>query len=119
MKGDRRQDMVAVVEDVASTYGDDWWFAGFAALWYQEVDLFERARQLASRSLELFPHNAGAAHPLAHVFYETDDHASGVDFLRKWIAEYDREAPYHCHLSWHQALCELGVRPLRSGAGAV
>lgn len=105
--GDRRQDMVAVVEEVAPAYGDDWWFAGFAALWYQEVDQFERARQLASRSLELCPLNASAAHPLAHVFYETDDHAGGVGFLRGWLAAYDCEAPYHCHLSWHLALCEL------------
>ena len=120
--GDRRQDMVAVVEEVAPAYGDDWWFAGFAALWYQEVDQFERSRQLASRSLELFPLNASAAHPLAHVFYETDDHVGGVGFLRGWLAEYSREAPYHCHLSWHQALCELAsghydrVKELYEGA---
>jgi tetratricopeptide (TPR) repeat protein len=107
--GDRRQIMLALVEDLASAYGDDWWFAGFAAIWYQEVDQFERARQLASRSLEHFPRNANAAHPMAHVFYETDDHASGVGFLRGWIAEYDREAPYHSHLSWHLALCELAL----------
>ena len=105
--GDRRKDMAAIVEARAPAYGDDWWFAGFAALWYQEVDQFERARHLAARSLELFPRNASATHPLAHVFYETDDHAGGVGFLRGWLAEYDREAPYHCHLSWHLALCEL------------
>ena len=105
--GDRRKEMVAIVEAHTPTYGDDWWFAGFAALWYQEVDQFDRARQLADRSLELFPRNASATHPLAHVFYETDDHIGGVDFLRDWLAEYDRDAPYHCHLSWHLALCEL------------
>ncbi|HZO24752.1 MAG TPA: hypothetical protein VFH48_02020 [Chloroflexota bacterium] len=105
--GDRRPVMVAVVEDLAHAYGDDWWFAGFASIFYQEVDQFERARQLACRSLELAPRNASAVHPLAHVFYETDDHTSGVDFLRGWLADYEREAPYHSHLSWHLALCEL------------
>jgi tetratricopeptide (TPR) repeat protein len=105
--GDRREDMAAIVDERASDYGDDWWFAGFAALWYQEVDQFERARQLAVCSLELFPRNASAAHPLAHVFYETDDHSGGIGFLRGWLAEYDREAPYRSHLSWHLALCEL------------
>jgi tetratricopeptide (TPR) repeat protein len=105
--GDRRPIMVAVVEDLARAYGDDWWFAGFAAIFYQEVDQFERARKLACRSLELAPRNASAVHPLAHVFYETDDHASGMDFLRGWLADYEREAPYHSHLSWHLALCEL------------
>ena len=105
--GDRRQDMVRVVEEHAPHYGDDWWFASFASLWYQEVDQLERSRHLAARSLELFPRNGSAAHPMAHVFYETDDHAGGVGFLRDWIADYAREAPYHCHLSWHLALCEL------------
>jgi tetratricopeptide (TPR) repeat protein len=105
--GDRRKDMAAIVEERAPAYGDDWWFAGFAALWYQEVDQFERARRLAARSLESNPRNAGAAHPLAHVFYETDDHTGGVDFLRDWLAEYDRDGPYRSHLSWHLALCEL------------
>jgi len=105
--GDRRKDMAAIVEEQAPAYDDDWWFAGFAALWYQEVDQFERARQLADRSLALFPRNASATHPLAHVFYETDDHADGIEFLRDWLADYDRAAPYHCHLSWHLALCEL------------
>jgi len=105
--GDRRPIMLAVVEDLAPAYGDDWWFAGFAAIFYQEMDQFERARELASRSLERSPRNASAVHPLAHVFYETDDHASGVDFLRRWLPGYEREAPYHSHLSWHLALCEL------------
>ena len=99
--------MAAIVEEIAPGYGDDWWFAAFAALWYQEVDQFERARQLADRSLELFPRNASATHPLAHVFYETDDHASGADSCVAGSPTYDRAAPYHCHLSWHLALCEL------------
>jgi tetratricopeptide (TPR) repeat protein len=107
--GDRRQLMATLVEEIAPNYGDDWWFAAFAVLWYQEVDQFERARQLALRSLELFPRNASAAHPLAHIFYETDDHTGGIEFLSTWLPEYDRAAPYHSHLSWHQALCELAV----------
>jgi len=105
--GDRRQLMAALVEEIAPSYGDDWWFAAFASIWYQEIDQFELARQLAMRSLELYPRNASAAHPLAHVFYETDDHASGANFLNGWLATYDRAAPYHCHLSWHLALNEL------------
>ncbi len=104
---DRQRELIALVEAAAPAYGDDWWFQGLAAIAYQEVDELERARRLAQRSLEVFPRNASAAHPLAHVFYETDDHAGGVDFLRGWIAGYDRRAPYHSHLSWHLALCEL------------
>ena len=47
------------------------------------------------------------AHPLAHVFFESNDHAGGVGFLADWITAYDRTAPFFCHLSWHLALFEL------------
>src|SRR3712207_2973203 len=46
------------------------------------------------------PRNAAAAHALAHVFYEADDHGAGEAFIGEWLASYDRDAPYHCHLAW-------------------
>ena len=104
---DRREQLVGLLEGLASAYGDDWWFLGVSAYAYQEVDRLGPARRLAERSLARHPHNAGAAHALAHVFYETDDHAGGTAFLRAWLTEYASAAPYHCHLSWHQALAEL------------
>ena len=104
---ERREQLVGLLEGLASAYGDDWWFLGVCAYAYQEVDRLGPARRLAERSLARHPHNAGAAHALAHVFYETDDHAGGTAFLRAWLTEYASAAPYHCHLSWHQALAEL------------
>ena len=53
-EGKRRETLSALVEEIAPSYGDDWWFAAFASIWYQEIDQFDRARQLAMRSLELF-----------------------------------------------------------------
>ena len=88
-------------------FDDDWWFLGSYAFAHHEVDRFEEARRLADRSLKAKPGNAGAAHPLAHVFFETNDHRSGVGFLEPWLATYDRAGPYMCHLSWHLALFEL------------
>ena len=41
------------------------------------------------------------------MFYETNDHASGVEFLGGWLPEYDRAAPFYGHLYWHLALAEL------------
>jgi hypothetical protein len=69
----------------------------------------EEARRLAERSLALRPTNAIAAHSVAHVFFETGDHASGGDFLGTWLKGFDKRAPYRVHLSWHQALCELAL----------
>src|SRR5262249_61790663 len=83
------------------------WSEGLSASAPPEVDLLDGARRLAERSLEQHPRNAAASHPLSHVFFESNDHAGGVGFLADWITEYDRAAPFYCHLSWHLALFEL------------
>jgi tetratricopeptide (TPR) repeat protein len=41
------------------------------------------------------------------VFFETGDAVSGGEFLETWLKGFDTRAPYHVHLSWHQALFEL------------
>jgi tetratricopeptide (TPR) repeat protein len=103
----RRHEAYEMLSVLAPAWGDDWWFQGAYAFAHHELDLLDDARRLAERSLEQQPRNAGGAHPLAHVFFETSNHASGVGFLADWITEYDRAAPFYCHLSWHLALFEL------------
>jgi tetratricopeptide (TPR) repeat protein len=103
----RQHESLALLSGVEPAFGDDWWFLGNYAFAHHEVGLFEPSRRFAERSLALYPRNAAAAHPLAHVFYETNDHAAGADFLDGWIPGYDRGGPYLCHLSWHLALFEL------------
>ena len=103
----RQQESLALLAGVEPAFGDDWWFLGSYAFAHHEVGLFEPSRRFAQRSLALYPRNAAAAHPLAHVFYETNDHAGGAEFLDGWIPGYDRSGPYLCHLSWHLALFEL------------
>jgi hypothetical protein len=103
----RREESRAMLERLAPSYGDDWWFLGALAFAHHETDSFERARQYAERSLARYPRNANAAHSRAHVFFETADHPGGAGFLAPWLAEYERGAPFRCHLSWHLALFEL------------
>lgn len=104
---DRQQERFALLAGLAPAYGDDWWFLSTYAFAHHELDLLDQSRRLSERSLAQYPRNAGASHNIAHVQYETDDHAGGVDFLGAWLADYDQRAPYHCHLSWHLALFEL------------
>jgi tetratricopeptide (TPR) repeat protein len=99
--------LFALMQSVASAYGDDWAFLGQYAFAHHETGRLEAARRLAERSLALRPTNATAAHSAAHVFFETGDYASGGDFLNTWLKGFDRRAPYRVHLSWHQALFEL------------
>lgn len=92
---------------LALAYGDDWWFLGSFSFAYHELDRFSEAWPLAERSLAINPKNASAVHSLAHLYYEGDDHRGGLAFLREWLATYDRNALYHTHLHWHQALHQL------------
>jgi tetratricopeptide (TPR) repeat protein len=103
----RPRDLYDLLTRLAPAWGDDWWFQGAYAFAHHELELLDDARRLAERSLEQQPRNAGASHPLAHVFFESNDHAGGRGFLSDWITTYDRAAPFFCHLSWHLALFEL------------
>ena len=99
--------LLTLMQGVASAYGDDWAFLGQYAFAHHETGHMEEARRLAEHSLALRPTNAVAAHSVAHVFFETGDAASGGEFLDTWLKGFDARAPYHVHLSWHQALFEL------------
>jgi tetratricopeptide (TPR) repeat protein len=103
----RPQEAYDLLAGLAPDWGDDWWFLGYYAFVHHELKLLDDARRLAEASLERHPRNPTAAHPLAHVFFESNDHAGGRGFLADWIAAYDRAAPFYCHLSWHLALFEL------------
>src|SRR5215475_2970386 len=99
--------LLALMQSVASVYGDDWAFLGQYAFAHHETGHLEEAQRLAERSLVLRPTNAVAAHSVAHVFFETGDAVHGGEFLEGWLKGFDPRASYHVHLSWHQALFEL------------
>jgi tetratricopeptide (TPR) repeat protein len=103
----RCQESYDLMGSLAPAWGDDWWFLGYHAFVNHEMNLLDEARRLAEASLERQPRNATGAHPLAHVYFESNDHGGGVGFLADWITHYDRAAPFYCHLSWHLALFEL------------
>lgn len=104
---DWQQAQFAHLTHLAPLYGDDWYFLGQYSFAHHALNRFEESRRLAERSLARYPRCGQAAHSMAHVFYETNAHASGVDFLGGWMADYDRYAPMHCHFAWHLALFEL------------
>lgn len=103
------EENAALADRLAPAFGEDWWFLGFHSFRLHEVDEFERARTLGERSLALHRQNYTPAHSIAHVFYETNDHAAGLTFLGDWLSGYERAAPGHGHVSWHAALFELAL----------
>src|SRR5215471_11296331 len=77
--------LLALMQGVASAYGDDWAFLGSYAFAHHEMGHLQEARRLAERSLELRPTNAVAAHSEAHVFFELGDATGGGEFLGTWL----------------------------------
>lgn len=104
---DRREQALALLEELRPSHAEEWWFLASYAFVHHELDRYDESRRYAERSLRLYPRNGNAAHSLAHVFFETSDHGGGAGFLSPWLAEYDRAAPFLCHLTWHLALFEL------------
>lgn len=104
---DRNELLLAILDELAPAYGDDWWFLNVHAFACTEAGDPARGRRLVERALSLHPRNAHAAHALAHIFYEEGDSAGGAAFVSEWLPGYEREAQLHCHLSWHLALFEL------------
>ncbi|MGI9616108.1 MAG: tetratricopeptide repeat protein [Acidimicrobiales bacterium] len=104
---DREQEQLALIEPLASDYGDDWWFLTIHAFALLETGQWTGARELVERSLAQRPSNAHAAHTLAHALYESGDDDDALAFMSDWIPGSDRTSLLHCHIWWHYALLLL------------
>ena len=106
---DRNDEQLAILEPLASAYGDDWWFLSQIAFAYNELFRHEEARRATERALEGNPRNGHAAHTMAHIGYETGDPTAGADFMREWLVGYAPEHQLYGHNYWHLALFELAA----------
>jgi len=75
----------------------------------QEQGRFAEAGAMAGRALEQQPASVTAAHLLAHVRYETADHAGGLAWLDDFRAGMHPQGDYVHHLGWHAALHTLAL----------
>jgi tetratricopeptide (TPR) repeat protein len=105
----REAEMLALLDGLATHYGDDWWFAMAHAFAQCETGQREAARKTIDRSMAAHPRNAHGAHVRAHVLYESGEDAEGLAYLAAWLKDYPAGAQLHCHLSWHVAIFSLGV----------
>ena len=104
---DHHEAQLALLEELAPHWGEDWWFLGYLGWAYVETGEVAAGTRLVERSLAGNPRNAHAAHQRVHGFFEAGDPSGGADFIRAWLSDYDRAGHLHCHLSWHLALFEL------------
>ncbi|KRA30849.1 MULTISPECIES: FAD/NAD(P)-binding protein [unclassified Nocardioides] len=106
---DVQQDAWDLVERLAPSYGDHWWYISLLAFTRQDQGRFDEAGLLAESALSCEPSSGHAVHALTHVFYETGQHETGREWLDHWVAESGRSASHRAHFSWHAALHELAL----------
>jgi tetratricopeptide (TPR) repeat protein len=104
---DHHEAQLALLEELAPHWGEDWWLLGYLGWAYIETGEVAKGTRLVERSLAGNPRNAHAAHQRVHGFFESGDADGGAGFIEDWLKGYDRAGQLHCHLSWHLALFEL------------
>jgi tetratricopeptide (TPR) repeat protein len=104
---DHHEAQLALLEELAPHWGEDWWFLGYLGWAYIETGEVTTGTRLVERSLAGNLRNAHAAHQRVHGFFESGDANGGAGFIENWLPDYDRAGALHCHLSWHLALFEL------------
>ena len=99
--------LLKLLDELAPSYGDDWWFTAHHGMALSENGQRKAARPLIDRSLAQNPKNPWAAHARAHLCYEEGDPNAACAFLASWLTTYPRGGALYSHLSWHLALGHL------------
>jgi tetratricopeptide (TPR) repeat protein len=97
----------ALLDGLAPSYGDDWWFTAHHGMALSENGQHDAAGPKIDRSLAQNPGNPWAAHARAHLSYEEGDANAARAFLKSWLTTYPRNGLLYSHLSWHLALGDL------------
>src|SRR5271169_905102 len=103
----QKRALLALLEGLASSWGDDWWFTAHHGMALSENGQRDAARPKIDRSLAQNPHNPWAAHARAHLCYEEGDANAARAFLASWLTTYPRNGFLYSHLNWHLALGDL------------
>jgi len=105
----QKRALLELLENLAPTYGDDWWFTAHHGMALSENGQRDAARPKIERSLSQNPKNPWGAHARAHLCYEEGDPNAARAFLASWLPTYPRNGPLYSHLNWHLALGHLEV----------
>jgi tetratricopeptide (TPR) repeat protein len=109
--------LLGLLERLAPSYGDDWWFTAHHGMALSENGQRQAARPKIDRSLAQNPKNPWAAHARAHLCYEEGDPDTACAFLASWLPTYPRGGALYSHLSWHLALGHLEAGDFAAARG--
>ena len=99
--------LLDLLERLAPSYGDDWWFTAHHGMALSENGQRQAARPKIDQSLAQNPKNPWVAHARSHLCYEEGDPETACAFLASWLPTYPRDGALYSHLSWHLALSHL------------
>jgi len=103
----QKHQIAALMDSLAPSYGDDFWFVSYHAMSLSEDGQLGVARAKIEQSVAANPNNAHGAHGFAHIFYESGELDTARTFLSSWLATYPRQGFFYGHLSWHLSLFEI------------
>src|SRR5438270_5695289 len=103
----QKRALLALLDGLAPSYGDDWWFTAHHGMALSENGQRNAAGPKIDRSLAQNPNNPWAAHARAHLCYEEGHPNAARAFLTSWLTTYPRNGALYSHLSWHLALGHL------------
>src|SRR5882672_9245511 len=103
----QKHQIAALMDSLAATYGDDFWFVSYHAMALSEDGQLGVARAKIEQSVATNPNNAHGAHGFAHICYESGELDTARAFLSSWLATYPRDGFFYGHLSWHLSLFEI------------
>jgi Flp pilus assembly protein TadD len=103
----QKRALLDLLERLAPSYGDDWWFTAHHGMALSENGQRDAARPKIARSLSQNPKNPWAAHARAHLCYEEGEADAARAFLADWLTGYPRDGLLYSHLNWHLALGHL------------
>ena len=105
----QKQTLLALLDRLAPSYGDDWWFSAHHAIAQSENGEHAAAEANITRSLQQNPRNGWGAHARGHLSYETGEPLAAIAFLAYWLTGYPSDGLLYSHLNWHLALAQLEV----------
>jgi tetratricopeptide (TPR) repeat protein len=103
----QKHQIAALMDVLASHYGDDAWFLSYHAMALSEGGRLAVARAKIEQSIAASTRNAHVAHGFAHICYESGDPEPARRFLAEWLPSYPRDGFFYGHLSWHLSLFEI------------
>jgi tetratricopeptide (TPR) repeat protein len=104
---DREAEQLALLEPLASHYGDDWWYQQVLAFALLEFDRAAESLPLIEAALAARPDGGHPAHIWVHAKFEAGEHDEANAWLADWVPRFQPNGIMYCHLWWHLALFHL------------